>query len=359
MVSGGTGGFESRAMSECRSCGTPLTGRFCKVCGLDSQCPTCGNRSVGQFCGFCGSSTPFVAGKARADDLGHRPSKYFGRAAVIVFVCVAGAVIMGIAIAVAVGARNGSSSSSTGGDVAPPASQAITSPPPPMSPSSTSTSPSTGRNNSRPIYQSVTPREFGDASALAVLRTAIPSASGLPMCTNDCSEYADHQSWAVDEWISYCGASPAPMAGIRGRMIHPTFTNPAPDSDTATPYLFVFATSSGAVDFAKSIGAHKQCLEGMVLAQLQLDASTSGNVVPSSIKVTSTYFPSISGYPYPTSRLAFTVSLQLLTGDLITALDAFDIGVAEPVVAVVDQFTLSGNLNASYGHAIMLQMQGG
>jgi len=48
----------SKPSPVCRSCGEPITRRFCSGCGLDSQCGACGATLLGAYCGECGTPSP-------------------------------------------------------------------------------------------------------------------------------------------------------------------------------------------------------------------------------------------------------------------------------------------------------------
>ena len=102
-------------VSECRSCGEPLTRRFCSACGLDSQCASCGAKVTGPFCGDCGTSTGGTASASTAGALsGTEAASKSARSKWLVPVAVAVVLLLlaGTAAAVALNGDSGKSSSS-------------------------------------------------------------------------------------------------------------------------------------------------------------------------------------------------------------------------------------------------------
>ena len=336
--------------SKCRVCGTLLTSRFCGSCGTDSHCAECGVVLTSQFCGSCGAAadSPDSVATSSSNERSKRAFFVIGAALALILLTLGG-------IAIAVGGSGGDETPAMAADTQVDASSTTIE----NTSSTSAVSPPTTTASPRPIYDSITGREFGDETAVAKLRAILPTGGDTSVCDWDCGVLASRQSWAVDEWLTYCGVGPTPGAGIRGRALKFDNYSISGTTDTAVPYLFAFSTLDAPIAFASSIASNRQCLEGLALEQTKRDAAFTGLVNPSTISISSNYFPTVVGFPFSTSRISFTVTGQLLTGQQISIVDAIDFAVANYVVAVVDQATMSADLNRSFGANVMRRMQGG
>ena len=92
----------------CRSCGEPLTQRFCANCGTDSQCASCGAPLTGSFCGQCGAA---VAGAATTSAAATATTKAKRAPWVIPVAIVAAIALIASLVTIAVVASGGGSSS--------------------------------------------------------------------------------------------------------------------------------------------------------------------------------------------------------------------------------------------------------